>query len=293
MIGAGPGLPFLSRDRGRHQLSGIAAATIFVACLSFAIAVAVADSTLRWRDALGRAATVEIPPGTDAPERAARAAEALRALAGIEAVEILPPERLAAALAPWIGPGARLDDLPLPVLLDLRLAPGMRMDAEAVRDLLAKAAPGARLDDHRAWGDAVARVAWVAIGLAGALALAAAVAAALAVTLATRARLEVHAPQVELLHLMGARDGAIAAEFARAAMAAAARGGCLGAGAALALAGAARQVARSGFVDIGAVPMPDFGAWHWILLIMPLPACTLLAGVAAALTVRAALRRLP
>lgn len=288
-----PRLHFLSRDRGRLHLSGIAAATIFVACLSLAVAVAVADSAGRWRDALSRAMTVEIPPGADAPETAARAAAALRGLRGVAGVEALPPEDLDAALAPWLGPGTRLSDLPLPMLLELRLAPGAAFEPEAARDLLAATAPGARLDDHRAWRDAVARLAWAAIGLAGAVTLAAAAAAALAVALATRARLEIHAPQVELLHLMGARDGAVAAEFARAAMAAAARGGCVGTAAALALAYGAWHAARAGIVDIGAVPLPDLAAWHWILLILPLPACTLLAGVAASLTVRAALRRMP
>lgn len=288
-----PRLHFLSRDHGRLHLSGIAAATIFAACLSLAVAVAVADSATRWRDALGRAMTVEIPPGADAPEAAARATEALRVLPGVAGVETLPRESLDAALAPLLGPGTRLGDLPLPVLLELRLAPGAAFEPEAARDVLAGAAPGARLDDHRAWRDAVARLAWAAIGLAGAVTLAAAAAAALAVALATRARLEIHAPQVELLHLMGARDAAVAAEFARAAMAAAARGGCLGAAAALALAYGARHAAQAGLLDIGAVPLPDFAPWHWILLILPLPACTLLAGVAATLTVRAALRRMP
>jgi cell division transport system permease protein len=293
VIGRRPRLGALARTPGGGGLAGIAGAAIFVVCVTLAAALAAGDATARWRDALARALTVEIAPGPDADAQAERAATLLRTMPGVAAVERLTAARVDALLAPWLGSGARLDDLPLPVLLDLRVAGGRSFDAEAARDLLAAVAPDARLDDHGAWRDAIGRLAWIAIGVAGAVALAAIAAACLAVALATHARLAAHRARVELLHLMGAEDGAIAREFAYAAMAATAAGGALGLGAALALLLAVRRAAAAGMIELGAVPQPVFVAFHWTMLILPLPACTLLAGVAAALTARAALRSLP
>ena len=292
MIGRPRRLGVLARGSG-GGLAGIAGAAIFVACVALAAALATGDATGRWRATLAGALTVEIPPGPDAEAEATRAADALRALPDIVAIERLPPERLGALLAPWLGPQAGIDGLPLPVLLDLRIAPGRRFDADAARDLLARAAPEARLEDHGAWRDAIGRLSWIAIGLAGAVAGAAAAAAALAVILATRARLAANRARVELLHLMGARDRAIARDLAGAAMAATAVGGAFGLAGAIALLLAARSAATAGMIELGALPLPAFTPVHWTLLILPLPACTLLAGVAAALTARAALRRLP
>lgn len=283
-----------ARDPGNRQLAGIAGAAIFVACLALAVAAAASDTTQRWRDALARALTVEIAPGPAAAAQADDAASRLAALPGVAAAERLSARHVATLIAPWLGGETRLDDLPLPILIDLRLTPAGAFDADAARDVLAAVAPGARLDDHRAWRDAVARLGWLAVGLAGAVALAATAGAVLAVMLATRARLAVHQARIEILHLMGARDFAVAGAFARGAMAATATGGACGLALATSLVVVARRAADAGLVEpLGSLPLPDFGVMHWTLLILPLPACTLLAGVTAAWTVHAALRRLP
>jgi cell division transport system permease protein len=293
MIGLRAGSTILARDPARGQLAGIAAAAVFVACVALAVALAAADSTARWRAALARALTVEIAPGPDAAAQAARAADLLRAVPGVAAAEVLAPERIGALLAPWLGPDARLEELPLPVLLDLRLEPGGTFDAEAARDMLALVAADARIDDHRAWRDAIARFAWLAVGLASAVALAAIAAAALAIAMATRARLAALRADIETLHLMGADDRAVVGEFAGAAMRSTATGGALGALAALALVGAARHATIAGMIDPGALPLPSFTAFHWTMLILPLPGCTLLVGLIAIGIARAALRSLP
>jgi cell division transport system permease protein len=293
MIGSRPRSMILARDPARGQLAGIAAAAVFVACVALAVALAAADSTARWRETLARALTVEIAPGPDAVAQAARAADLLRAVPGVAAAEVLAAERIGALLAPWLGPEARLEDLPLPVLLDLRLAPGGTFDADAARDMLALVAPDARIDDHRAWRDAIARLAWLAVGLASAVALAAIAAAALGIAMATRARLAALRTDIETLHLMGADDRAVAGEFAGAAMRSTATGGTLGTLAALALVAAARHATIAGVIEPGALPLPAFTAMHWTMLILPLPGCTLLVGLIAVWIARAALRSLP
>ncbi len=54
-------------------------------------------------------------------------------------------------LEPWLGTGLSLDDLPVPRLVVARVAPGAVPDFTALRASITKAAPGASIDDHRAW----------------------------------------------------------------------------------------------------------------------------------------------
>ena len=121
-------------------------------------------------------------------------------------------------------------------------------------------------------------------------------AAVLTVVFTTRAGLAVHHAVVEVLHLIGARDGYIAGQFQRQALALALRGGLLGllltvatllgighAGAATALFGERVRL----------LPALALAPWHWLLLaVLPLFA-SLIAMLTARVTVLRALKRMP
>jgi cell division transport system permease protein len=110
------------------------------------------------------------------------------------------------------------------------------------------------------------------------------VVAAAAVAFATRARLAVRGAEIEILHLMGAQDAAIAREFALDALRAAALGGAAGALGAGALA----------WVLAGAVGGLGLGgaALAWASAPIAATAVALVAGATAWLAARAALARL-
>ena len=77
--------------------------------------------------------------------------EAVRAQPGILEVRPFSKAESARLLEPWLGTGLSLDDLPVPRVIVLRVAPGSTPDLAALRRSVAQAAPSATLDDHRAW----------------------------------------------------------------------------------------------------------------------------------------------
>ena len=62
-------------------------------------------------------------------------------------------EESARLLEPWLGSGLALDELPVPRMIVVRVAPGETPDLAALRQQLAAQVPGATLDDHRGWVD--------------------------------------------------------------------------------------------------------------------------------------------
>ncbi|MBM3521972.1 MAG: FtsX-like permease family protein [Alphaproteobacteria bacterium] len=286
----GGGLLALSRDDARLHLPAIAAAATFLTCLALALALAASSIAGRWKSALEEAVTVEIAAHDGLSASVDAALRLLRGEPGIASAEPLSAERVRALLAPWLGDGALLEGLPLPALIDVRLAPDARPDLGAIGTRLAAAVPSARLDDHRGWRDSVARIAWLALAGSGAMLAAVLAAAVSAVVFATRARLAMHRDHIEILHLMGATDATIAREFALDAIRLAAVGGLVGF--ALALTVIAALVWAAAGLDASALPLPRLGAGHWLAMALPLPLGAALAGATALLAALGALRRM-
>lgn len=285
------GLLDLSRAEGRVHLRGIAAAASFLACLALAFAICADALSQRLRAELGVALTIEVAAGPELEARVEAALARLRAAPGVGEARRLPPERMRALLAPWLGEGEEIADLPLPALLELRLLPGGGFPRAELEAELRASVPGLSFDDHATWREALLRLGLAAALLSGGMLLAVGLAGMAAVALATHARLAARREQVEILHLMGARDARIVAEIA----ADAARLGASGAagGVAFAVALLAASAFLAGPLPPGALPVAAPGPAAWGLLALPVPAAALLAAATAAWATRAALRRMP
>ncbi len=281
----------LARGGGRAHLRGIAAAAAFLACLAIAFAVCADALSQRLRAELGEALTIEVAAGPDLDARAGEALARLRAAPGVAEARRLAPERIGALLAPWLGDEAPVADLPLPALIELRLVPGGGFPRATVEAELRASVPGVSFDDHGSWREVLLRLGVAASLLSGGVLAATCLAAMAAVALATHARLAMRRDQVEILHLMGARDGRIAAEFAGDAARLVASGAACGVVLAAALLAAAALVA--GPLPPGALPAPAPPPAAWALLLLPVPAAAILAAATAAWATRAALRRMP
>ena len=91
-----------------------------------------------------------------------------------------------AMLAPWLGDGVDLGQLPIPRLIVVHMQPGHREDLDALRAALAAGTPQASLDDHRLWLTRLDTMADAIVVFAGALFALMIVAMATAVGFATR-----------------------------------------------------------------------------------------------------------
>jgi cell division transport system permease protein len=298
MLGRRLDIP-LQRDGSGRFLPWLIALMVYLAALALAGTLALDGMLHHWTTSLSSAMTVEIPaPGIGQPAGDAlltATLNLLKATPGVASAEPLDRAATARLVEPWLGTALSPDELALPRLIDLHTVPG-ELDIKALRTRLAAIAPEVTIDDHRSWLDRLATLALTMEGTAiGILALIG-IAAILTVIFTTRAGLAVHNEIIDLLHLMGARDGYIARQFQREALWLGFKGGLIG----LALAGLTLAALAHAAADaelfgdqVSMLPSLHLTPWRWAsLLLLPVIA-GIIAMVTARITVMRALLRLP
>lgn len=270
----------LDTARANRAMVWVIAIMMFLTVLATAAGIGTARATGSLGAALESRATVEFVTADPALRTrvSAAAVERLRTLPVIRSAEAVAPAELRQLLAPWLGEEAGADEeLPLPTLIDVTLAPGAQN--AAIVAALAPVAPGARVDRHAAALAPVARFMVSLASLAFALVVLMLAATAAVVMLAVRSGLEAHRGTIDVMHMLGATDVQVARLFQRRVARDATLGALIGA-----LAGAAVvavlgiQIARLGSALLGAASL---GTGGWVaLLLLPL-AVVVLATLAA------------
>lgn len=294
----------LKRALSDRLLPLLVAAMAFLAALAWGGVVAAAALSQHWQAGAGTLLTVQVPQPFEAtagaPGDVARAApgsrldrvvSVLRGTPGIAMARVLEEAELAALLSPWLGTGAGRIALPLPAVVEARLA-DPALDVAALAARVAGAAPGTLLESQDVW---VRRLAVLARSLQACAGVALAVVAFVAVAVvavATRAGLSTRRDAIEIVHGLGATDGYIAGRFARRATLLATAGAAGGTVAALpallGLASLAAPFAGRAEANLGALP----GSLWLVFPALPMLAAAI-GWVTAQGTVRRWLRRLP
>ena len=190
---------------------------VYLAALAVAGALFAQTVLDRWSLSLAGVVTVQVPeaeqPATDGAWTRLEAVTALLdATPGVQAHAILDETRTRMLLEPWLGESL-IAELPLPVMIDVQLARGARVDFSGLGERITAAAPGSVLDDHGLWlsrvaatASTLARGGWIVVFLVG-------VVAVISVVFAILSGLTVNRDVVELLKLMGAHNAYIARRF--------------------------------------------------------------------------------
>ncbi len=212
----------LRRALGDPMLPLLVAAMVFLAALALAAALQASAIAAHWREGAASAVTVQVPqPETvlarqsDGPEQTRLDAvlRVLRADRSLANVRLVGSDELAATLRPWLGSDTPIAALPLPAVIELRLA-DPNVSIARINAALSSVAPGAVAEGHQVW---IIRLQSLAVSLedCGWLALLVVVAVAVAVVmLATRAGLAARRDAIEIVHGLGATDAYIAGRFA-------------------------------------------------------------------------------
>jgi len=205
----------LDRDPSGRFLPWVVGVMVFLGALALAGAMALNQSVLAWNRSVEGTLTVQVGDNLapDAADRVTKAVAVLRSVAGIREARALSRTEVERLLEPWLGKGNIAADLPLPDLIDVRLAPGVRLDIKALTARLGEAVPGARIDDNRQWLARLITLARAMQGLAAGIVGLVVIATVTMVIFATRAGLAVHHEVIEVVHLIGARDAYIARQF--------------------------------------------------------------------------------
>lgn len=228
-----------------RALVAVVAIMTFLASITTGAVLLISASAAEWQSDVASEITIQVRPlpGRDIERDTAAVVDAIRAEPGIVEVRPFSKDESARLLEPWLGTGLSLDQLPVPRVIIARVQPGTALDLAALRARATRAAPGASVDDHRAWIERMRSMtgATVFAGI-GILALVI-VATIISVSFATRGAMSANRPIVEVLHFVGAGDSYIANHFLRHFLRLGLEGGVIGGGAAMLAFGFSESIA--------------------------------------------------
>lgn len=292
----------LESGAGAHLVAWVTGLMVFFMTLAFAVNIGLASVTQKWVAGLSDSITVELR--APAPEKdgdkqdsGARKAldekiKALVALGGkhnaVTAARALEDAEVRKLIEPWLG-SAMPADLPLPVLIDMKIAPDA--DLAALKKDILKIAPAATVDTHDDTLQDVSTLVNTArifvMMLSGVIMLLAVV----AISGIVRAKLAIHHPEVETLHMIGAHDEYIARQFRHHTLKGTLKGAIVGVAAMLCTLYAVGRTTSS--IDSAMLPDITLSAAEWGMLVAaPVIIGTMIAHFTAQTTVLGALRRM-
>ncbi len=280
----------LSRDGAARYLPWTIGLKMFFAALAVAGTVALERVATTWQSGAYAVVTVELPADATPAMREAALQTMLRTV-GVASAELLSDDALAELLSPWLGANEVPRDLPLPVLIDVRIDEGVLVDWPEAEARLYEAVPEASLETGMVWVERLVDFARLGQLLAAMVLLVVGGVAVLTVVFATRAGLAIHRETVELLHLLGASDTYLAREFQWQAFWLGLRGGIGGVVCAI---GALLAVGlAAGRMEAPLLPNVGLGVVGWLLLVVLPIISGLLTMIAARQTVLYDLGRMP
>lgn len=284
---------------GRSLVIVIAIMT-FLAALAAGAALLVADASVEWRSEVASEASVQVrpTPGGDIEADLRKAADVLQRTPGVLEAQVYSREQSEALLAPWLGAGLDLSELPTPRMIVVKLDPKKRPDVESLRAELNFAVPGAVFDDHHMFVERLGDMARAVVAIAVMIFILIVGAMGIAVASATRAAVATNREIVEVLHIVGAADVFIAREFQRRFLALGLRGALIGGGAAILFFALAQAIAQRWRATAGGDQMEAMfgdlalGASGFGVILLLAGSIAVLTGYLSQITVFRHLRRL-
>lgn len=188
----------------------VLAIMMFVTVSVAAAALSLANAAQLVASGAERGYSVQLDGGS---ATAADIARTVAAIPGVTSARPVGESEMRETLERWLGAAALADELPLPMLVDVELAPGA--DERAVARAVSTQIPGAELTGHGAALGPLLSAMRSLILLAWGLVLLMAAATGAAVVLAARGALDTYRSTIEIMHGIGATDEQIAQLFQR------------------------------------------------------------------------------
>ena len=197
---------------------------VFIFAITLSGVLSINSMLYNWNRSILGSLTVQIMPVNSAnKEKAAaetlayqeKAVDFLKTVDGIVKVTPLQDEQLKKLIQPWLGDGVNIDNLPMPRIIDIKLAPDADIDFAQVAQDLAQASPQASLDNHKLWlnkliqfADGLKLIAMTILILVTGITSG-------AIFYTTQMSLGLHRNIIEILHIMGAKDTYVAQQYAK------------------------------------------------------------------------------
>lgn len=197
---------------------------VFIFAITLSGVLAINSMLFNWNQSILGSLTVQIMPVNDVNREKAQAetlayqdqaVDFLKTVNGVLKVSPLPDRQLQKLIEPWLGDGVNLENLPIPRIIDVKLAPGAEIDFAKLAQDLSQASPMASLDNHKLWlnkliqfADGLKVLAMSVLGLVIAITSG-------AIFYTTQMSLGLHGNIIEILHIMGAKDTYVAQQYAK------------------------------------------------------------------------------
>jgi cell division transport system permease protein len=207
-------IPF-ARDDAHRMLPWMVACLVGFAALLLMVAFSLSGSLKQQaRDVYGTL-QIELPNGTK-EKQLEDVLALLKRTAGVQEVVVLSKKEMEALLKPWLGSNLSLNDLALPVMLDVKTAvknDKTVVDTKALGAALNAIVKDAAIEDRGPWLDHMAQAMYyiqaVMLFIAGTLM----VCMVAMIMLVSRTSLKLHFKTVSILHMFGATDEYILRQF--------------------------------------------------------------------------------
>jgi cell division transport system permease protein len=286
-------IPF-ARDDAHRLLPVMVACLIAFAALLFSVAISISHTL----DGQSRAAVgslqVEVPrsKAADATLMGSIMTE-IKRTSGVREAKIITTEEMNTLLKPWLGEDIALEELSVPVMIDVITevdAGKTTVDVDGLRRALRKFDSNIRVDDRGPWAVQVTQATSLVQALMIFIALLLVTCVIAMIVLLAKTSLRLHFKTVSLLHMFGATDEYILRQFQYNSAWLAARGGAAGALAAALIFTVMAMLSVQWHSPL--VPEISLSIGHGVMLVI-LPIFTaLVALVATRLTVQSMLEHM-
>jgi cell division transport system permease protein len=218
-------------DLPLHQDAGTGFLLLLVGLMTFLMALVLTFSfgvnhmMEGWSAGLENKVTLEIPAELNDGEKLRSSDEikaiqkevfnALNEAPYVSELEVTSESELKALIQPWLGSSSILNELPMPGLVSVHLNADIPDALEALRKDVKAISPDILLDTHEKWLADLFRLTRSLQFIVLCFVIVIGFTTVSAVVGGVKSQIEIHRPDVELLHLMGAFDSYISRQFVR------------------------------------------------------------------------------
>lgn len=214
----------LNGDSTGLFLQIIISIAVFIFAITLSGVLSINTMLYNWNQSILGSLTVQIMPVNDINKEKAtaqtlayqeKAIEFLQNVDGIIKVTPLNDNQLKNLIQPWLGDGVNISNLPIPRIIDVKLAADADLNFVELAQKLSIASPQASLDNHKLWlsklidfADGLKLIAMTVLLLVIAITSG-------AIFYTTRMSLGLHRNIIEILHTMGAKDTYVAQQYGK------------------------------------------------------------------------------
>ena len=221
----------LRGDSSSRFVFGLVAILVFIAASAVTVNYYIEALVDEWNQNVTGTLTIQIPTdytGSADTNDIQLLLDALSTHKAVLAANVVSMENMSKLLEPWLGQSTIITDLPLPILIDVNIESNDEYSVKSIIEVTKQVAPRAIVEDHRIWLNSIVNLADGLSIISLAIMLLVTGALSLIVIFATRASLTEYTQAIDILHIIGAKDGYVAGQFARRALVQGILGGSMG-----------------------------------------------------------------